>query len=241
MKESRFIIFTILYIVIAAVFTFKFGPDFIRKMDDVGISYDFNRISSIELKIRKEHEVKSFVLGNKVYDSLPIQIAYDTTNSKPKYIDVNILLDTLKLHLAYDAQNPSEKWERFLNLLNTKELLDSTQNYRVQLPKKFYSEELKDLELKLVLSKAGDFDNRSNFVTINDTHVYGTNSRIRYFFGKTLAYFITVLSGLSLLLLILNGIIQFMDHQTKDKDYYVPSWAEAIKDLTRRLLNKNEQ
>lgn len=240
MKESRFMILTILYTAIAAVLAFKFGPDFIRKMDDVGITYEFDQVSSIELKIRKEHEVESFVFGNKVYDSLPAKIAYDTTSSKPKYIEVDILIDTLKLHLAYDAQNPSEKWTRFLNILNTKGLFDSTQNYMVQLPKKLYTEELKDLNLKLVLSKARDFDNRSNFVSINDTQIYGVNSRIRFFFGKAVAYFITVLSGLALLLIVLNGVIQFINHQRKGKDYYVPSWAEGIKELTQRLTKRNK-
>ena len=154
MRESRFIILTIIYIVIASVFTFKFGPDFIRKMDDVGIAHDFNQVSSLELKIRKEHE-----------------IAYDTTDRKPKYIEVDMLLDTFKLHLAYDAQDPSEKWKRFLNILNTRGLLDSTKDYKVQLPKKLSAEKLRDMNVKLVLDKVGDFDNRSNFVSINDIHL----------------------------------------------------------------------
>lgn len=240
MRESRFIILTIIYIVIATVFTFKFGPDFIRKMDDVGIAYDFNQVSSLELKIRKEHEVKSFVMGNKAYDSLPLKIAYDTTDRKPKYIEVDMLLDTLKLHLAYDAQDPTEKWKRFLNILNTRGLLDSTKDYKVQLPKKLSAEKLRGMNVKLVLDKVGDFDNRSNFVSINDIHIYGVDSSFRYLFGKIAAYFITIISGFALLLITINGVIQFINHQRKGNDYYVPSWAEGIKELTQRLTKSNK-
>ncbi|MRX62933.1 hypothetical protein [Maribacter luteus] len=240
MKESRFMILTILYIVIAAVFTFKFGPDFIRKMDDVGITYHFKEVSSMELTIRMEHEGKSFVLGNKVYDSLPIKIAYDTTNRKPKYIEVDMLLDSLKIHLAYDAQNPSEKWERLINILNARGLLDSTKDYKVQLPKKLSAEKLRGMNVKLILNKAGDFDNRSNFVSINDIHIYGVDSSFRYLFGKIAAYFITIISGFTLLLITINGVIQFINHQINGNDYYVPSWAEGIKELTQRLTKRNK-
>lgn len=233
-------ILSIIYIVIAAVFTFKFGPDFIKEMDNVGITHEFNDVSSMELTLRMEDEGKSFVLGDKVYDTIPGKITYDTIGRKPKYIEVDMFLDTIKLHLAYDAQNPSEKWESLLNILNTRGLLDSTKDYKVQLPKKLSADKLKDMDIKLVLDKAGDFDNRSNFVSINNIHIYGVDSRIRYFFGKITAYFITIISGLALLLIILNGVIQFVDHQRKGKDYYVPSWAEGIKELTLRLMKRNK-
>ena len=240
MKESKFLILTILYTLIAAVFTFKFAPEFIEKMNSVGITYEFSDVSLMELRIRMEHESKSYVLGNKVYDTLPGKTTYDTTGRKPKYIEVDMFLDTLKLHLAYDVQNPSKKWERLLNLLNKRGLLDSTRNYKDQLPKNLRSDVLKDFDLKLVLQKAGDFDNRSNFVSIKDSHIYGVDSRFRYVLGKVLAYFITVLSGVALLLIPINGAIQYINHKRKGKDYYVPSWAEGIKNIIRMLMDKNE-
>ncbi len=217
-----------MYTLIAAVFTFKFGPDFIKEMNDVGNVYQFDRINRIDMDFRSPSNTGLLQLGDSTI-TVPIRRDFDTASFKPRYLEVALQFDTLNIQLVYDWEKHSDKRERLVDFLEKKRIIDKIRPLAEQLPITFTTPV--DTEVKVVLDEANDFRSRDNYLTLDKTHVYGTNSRLRYFFGKAMAYLITICSALALILIVVNGYLQYMGHHKKGKNYYAPSWGEGIKTL----------
>lgn len=243
MKETRFILFTITYTLIAAVFTFRFGPDMVQgaKAFDAA-ELEFKAISEMSLKLKKRYPVKKYKLGNKVYDtdSMPLKVAFDTGNLKYRYLIANMKMDTLPLTLTFDMQQESKRLENFISVLDNAKIIRKGL-LEEELPKTLSGHQLTGIRnVKLVLERKGDFQNTNNYLEINGRKIQGYNIKLRKIVGLVIAYSVWVLSAICLLLIPLGGVAQLKAYRSKGIPPTIPNWWEDTRDLFKRSLRKKD-
>lgn len=240
MSETKFIVFTIIYALIAAIFTFKVAPDMLKASYEIdGSIIEFNRVSELEVKLRKQHEGNSYKLGDKVYDTIPFKIAFDTIRRKYKYINVFLKIDTLLLDFSFDIQKKSSHMRNFLDAMDKAKLLNK-KNYIEQLPRVYKEEDLKAISnVKIVLEKKRDFSNKNNYVAINSKKVQGYNINLRKKASLTISYLVWILSSISLVIIPFGAYVQLKNYNKNGIQPYLPNRWDSVKDFFN-LFSRNK-
>ena len=241
MSETKYILFTIIYIAIAVVFVLKLGPDMVKGSNNIdGSVLIFNRVSELEIKLRKQHDGSRYKLGDKVYDSIPFNIQFDTINKKYKYLFASFKMDTFFLSFNFDLENQSKNFKNFLKVMDQSGLLIK-EDYMENLPITFENKQIHVLkEVKIVLEKKGDLKNKNNYIAINNKKVQGYNINLRKKIALIISYTVWILSGISLVIISYGAYIQLKDHSKNGVKPYIPNRWEGIKNFFS-LFSKNKE
>ncbi|MDY0781349.1 hypothetical protein [Tenacibaculum sp. IB213877] len=120
-------------------------------------------------------------------------------------------------------------------MLKSNNLVSDTDSFLQTIPISFESNQLTSIKkLEVLYDKKG----KIQFLSINDNVVKRSKPIIRKAFTVFLGYFLTIVSGIGLLLLPISAYYQIKDNKEHGTTIYVPNRLEGIKNFFKIFTKK---
>ena len=211
MGKNNFILYTIAYIGIAVLLTFKIGPNILN---------GGRAINTIPEK---------FIKTKGMY--LEYHSGLHPLLSK-RYLNVKIKTEKEPIELQFFT--PDEKYKPLLNILEENKLIENNEKFLTALPISFNERELNFINnLDVIYSKE-----KLIYIAINNKVIGGDIPYIRKGITIFIGYFVIIIGGLGLVLLPLGAYFQIKDNEEHGTKIYVPNRLEGVKSFFRIFTKK---
>ncbi|MEW7280888.1 hypothetical protein ABW636_20035 [Aquimarina sp. 2201CG1-2-11] len=240
MTENNFIILSLAYLIVAGMLTFWFGPLLINKGNDiVNDIVTYKNINSLSIQLEKKLNKPKIVLNGKEYDSIPLSSSIKLKNNVKEYLDFKIFSDTLLVSNTFNTKSTDfQIVTDFLkknNILKESDLKDETLLKIKNVDVNF----IKEVEVRK--SQIRSDKNNIAYLKVNNHTLKGGNIKLRAWTMILAGYFVTILSGIGLLLIPVSMYTQIRDYKDSGTKMHIPNKLEGIKQVFNLFTRKNKK